>query len=366
MKKIKFTFFLILNVISIIVISQDKSFTFCNEKNIKGTEILSTEYGIESIYVVDTFLLAIKKGNNFTLYSAKTFKKIIEFAKVGNGPGEFTIGFHYCGQYVNENNIIYIWGYDLNRNTLYSINVTESIDKNKTILDKKIKISPECGFFNAFFVDSTKIIGSSHNGNPKMNRLQIFNPIENKIVKTIPAFPEVKNDNNNINFLIYRYNQLFISSLQMKPDKMKFASAMQMFNRLDIFDNYGNLENSYIDDKNNITESVIEDFLLINQEHLDNVSTKFYYFGLSVSNSFIYALYYEQLQADFPEQSIPVKIRIFNWRAEPVFTINVPDYILFISVDEKNEILYGVDYYNEKILKYDISSILDEIKTGSK
>ena len=77
-------------------------------------------------------------------------------------------------------------------------------------------------------------------------------------------------------------------------------------------------------------------------------------------------MYHNQKQADYSKKSIPVKIRIFNLNAEPVCEINVPDYLTTFTVDEKNGIMYGVAYFDEKIFKYDISSILDEIKTGSK
>jgi hypothetical protein len=151
----------------------------------------------------------------------------------------------------------------------------------------------------------------------------------------------------------------------MKSDKTKFASAMTMFNRVDIFDANGNLLNSYID-KDNISKSQIRNYLSSTEENLINLDVKNYYMDAWSTNDFIYTLYHNQKQADYSKKSIPVKIRIFNWNAEPMCEINVPDYLTTFTVDEKNGIMYGGAYFDEKIFKYDISSILDEIKTGSK
>jgi hypothetical protein len=152
----------------------------------------------------------------------------------------------------------------------------------------------------------------------------------------------------------------------MKPDKTKFVSTMNMFNRIDIFDNDGNLINSIIDNENNISKRQINEYLSAKEEKLKKVDVKNYYRCVYPSNSFIYALYYNQLDSEYGIKSIPTEIRIFNWQAEPVCEINVPDYLTTFTIDEKRGIMYGVAYFDEKILKYDISSILDEIKIESR
>jgi len=72
---------------------------------------------------------------------------------------------------------------------------------------------------------------------PDMNRIQIFNPETKTITKRVPLFPKIKiNRNvNNIDYIFYRYNVLFLSDFNMEPDKPKFSFSMHFFNRVDIF-----------------------------------------------------------------------------------------------------------------------------------
>lgn len=346
------------------VIGQNNSTGFQKEYSITCKEIMSEYIDIEYLKLADTLIIAklfSEEDYYYAVYAPSTLTEIMRIARIGNGPGEFSNGLSYYGQYTLDNNRIKIWVKGTNSNKLSLIDVSESINQNKTIVEDVIKLSPETEYSTVFYIDSTKVVGRSYNSTPNMNRLQIFNPKENTIVKTIPLFPEVKNDNQNLQFIFYRYNFLYVSSLTMKYDKTRFASAMNMFNRLDIFDANGNLLNSYID-KDNISKSQIRDYLSSTEQNLINLDVKNYYMNACSTNDFIYTLYYNQKQADYPRKSIPITIRVFNWNAEPVCFIKVPDYLTSFSIDEKNGIIYGVAYHDEKILKYDIKSILDEIK----
>lgn len=180
------------------------------------------------------------------------------------------------------------------------------------------------------------------------------------IIKTVPVFPKVENNNYDLSFLFYRYNSLYISTFRMKPDKTKFASAMVMFNRIDIFDSEGNLENSIIEGED-FPEKTLDEYLKAKQENIDKINVKRYYQGSFVSDSYIYCLYYNQLQNEYSKNSIPVEVRIFNWSGEPLCKIKVPDYLQSFTIDEKNGLMYGIALFDEKILIYDIKSILNEI-----
>jgi hypothetical protein len=367
MKLLKSVILTFMVIKSLTTICQNENKEFGKEFFVKGQEIFTDDYNVEYINVIDTFLLAkLRSGDYiFSLYNIKTGKKITEIAFRGNGPNEFPISLSFTGQYEKENGSIYFWARALSTNKLYKINITESIKQNRTIINDEYKYSPICFFDNVFFIDSANLIGRTSNLSPHINRLLIYNPTNDKIVKTVEPFPKVKNTySDNLNFIFYRYNSLYNSSLGLKPDRSKIVSAMNMFNRIDIFDISGNLLNSYID-KNTLSDDLIKEYLSAKQNNVDKVNIKLYYQGIYASNSFIYVVYQNRLYYDY-NQSIPVYIRIFNWNADPICEIKVPDYLQYISIDEKNEMMYGSAVIDEKIFKYDISSILDEIKTGSK
>jgi len=356
-------------LVSINSFSQERNDTFRKNFEVNGVEILKENYEIMLVDAIDTFLLAKLRPNNnyyFELLNSKSLKHITYIGRVGEGKNDFATEIVYNGQYEKINDQLFIWVQELNRKRLYRINITKSIKNGKTFIDKEIKYSPEYMFSQMFYIDSTNIIGASSNLDIKINRLLIINPQTNERIKVVKPFTIIKNDNNDINFLMYRYNMLYVAILALKPDKTKISSAMNMFNRLDIFDINGNILNSYIDKNENLNSSLIRDYLAAKQQSINDINVKEYYIATTSTDSYIYTVYYNQLKSEYAKQSIPVEVRVFDWQSEPVCSIKVPDYLQYITIDEKNGIMYGVAYFDEKILKYDISSILDEIKTGSK
>ncbi len=346
--------------------------SFDSVYSVAGKEILKDQYNILTLNVADTFLLATLRDTKdyyFTLYNAKTLTKVMDVAPHGKGPGEFSGGLSYQN-YEMGNGHLYLWVWAYNSQKLIRINLSESVSQHKTIPVKVLKIGIKDGFISSedfhsiYYIDSTKVVGRSTNLALHINRFLSYNPVKGRIINKVPPFPKVKYDSTKKDeghgFLMYRYNPLYNAGFRMKPDKTKFASAMGMFNRLDIFDADGNLINSYIDD-DNITDKLIKEYLSVNENNVKNVPVKNYYADSFVTDSFIYTLYHNKLASDW-KTSVPVQIRIFNWEAEPLCTIKIPDYLQHISIDEANGILYGNAINDEKVLKYDISSILNEIK----
>jgi len=345
--------------------------SFDSAYSVTGREILKEEYNALMLNAVDTFLLASHRNTDkyfFTLYGSKSQQKIMQLMPYGKGPGEFSSGYAY--QYAqNEDGIWYVWILDYRRSLLYKVNISKSVEEGKTVVEKIIKTGSRDSFFAdidfnmVFFVDSNKLVGTTSNLSKKMKRFVVYNPIEDTVVKAVDPFPKVNYDftkkDEGYGRLMYIYNPLFLADFDMKPDKSLFASAMDKFNRLDIFDINGNVVNSYVDD-DNITENLINEYLASNLDNFRNVPIKYYYANMDVTDRFIFALYQNRLDSAY-KTSIPVKVRVFNWKAEPVCTIDIPDYLQYISIDEDNGILYGTSYYDEKFLKYDIKNIMDKI-----
>jgi len=336
---------------------------FLKNYTINGKTIFNNDVNIIYLFSVDSILIAKLNDDNYhyAVYNPKTLKLLGKFARKGNGPNEFPDVLRY-EQNIIENNQIKIWVYGYNTNKIYLINVSNSIKNQATTIDTILNVEPQIKFSNLFVTNDYKVIGNIRNTTTDMKRLLIYDIEKNKIVKEVDLFPKIENNNEDITFIFYKYNWLFLSSLASNPNFTKFASAMLYFNRIDIFDKNGNIINSY-EGKNNITKTEIDGFFSTEIGNYANI--KEYYSGTTSSGNFIYTIYYNK-KASKSAESLPVKIRIFNWNAELVCELNIPNHLTSIAIDEKNGIMYGVAFFDEKILKYDISSILDEIKTGSK
>jgi hypothetical protein len=209
----------------------------------------------------------------------------------------------------------------------------------------------------AFFIDSNKIIGRSTNSIPHMYRLQMYNPQQDVITKTVPLFPVVKKMSDDLDFVYRKYNYLYTSHIGLKNDKTKIASAMSAFNRIDIFDTDGILEKSVLEGAE-IPKDDIQSYLAA--EIGDNRALMIHYNAIYTTDNYIYALYYGQAKSDYAMKLIETEIRIFDWAGKPLSKIKVPDYLLNFSIDEERGLMYGVDYSNGKSLQYDIKKIIYE------
>lgn len=248
--------------------------------------------------------------------------------------------------------------HDLNAGVLCRINISESLKKQTTIIDMKFKTKAESGFFTAFFIDSTKIIGRSSNSIPHMYRLQLYNPQQDIISKTVPLFPLVRRKRDDLDFIFRKYNYLYTSHIGIKNNKTKIASAMSSFNRIDIFDSEGVLEKSVLEGVE-FPKDDIQNYL--EAESSDNRALMIYYNAIYTTDNYIYALYYGQPKSDYAKKSIETELRIFDWDGNPLCKMKVPDYLLNFCIDEERGLMYGVDYFNGKNLKYDIKKIIDEL-----
>ena len=339
--------------------------TFNKVFYLKGTEVLKEAYEVSSLSMADTLIIARLRPESeyyFSVYDPKTLKEIIKFGKKGYGPNEFPSSTSYMGQYEVVDGDLMIWLLGLNTSKMYRVNISKTIASKQTVIEKIIKVRPESSFLSVYYIDSTKLIGRSGNSTPAMFRLQIYNPKADKVVKTIPLFPPIERKKDDMEFVFYRYNLLFVSGLTLKPDKTKLATAMEMFNRVDILNIDGDVIASFVDKYNNISDANIDNYLSAKEQGLKYLNINSYYIKTCSSDSFIYTLYdnYQFKKSYF--ESHPVAIRIFDWESHPVCEIKIPDHLRTFTIDEKQGVIYGVDYLNEKFYMYDIKPVLNEIR----
>lgn len=323
---------------------------------IKGDTLEMEADSIVGLLVANNYLIASQfSGNHFLrVYDASNCKLLGQLARKGSGVNEFPTSL-MVDQYERCGDNDCLWVHDLNKGELIKINITKSLKEKITVVDQKIPTPAESRFHTAFFLDSQKVIGRSTNSTPQMNRLQIYDPLDDEILKTISLFPEIKRSRTGLDFVLNKYNMLYVSHIGLKSDKTKIASAMASFDRIDIFNSDGDLEKSVFNGKE------IPD---TNLEYLEETGSKklqIYYSGIFTSDNYIYALYYGQPFSEYINIPVPTEVRIFDWSGNPLCKIELDDYLFNFTIDEKNSFMYGVDYVNKRILKYNIKNVLNEL-----
>ncbi len=330
------------------VVVGEKDFEF--QKQLQGEEIFKNEFTTSKISVLGSVLLLkqTKKDTCFKVYNTD-LKYISGFGSIGDAPEQF-LAPRFDGQKdISSKTETKLWINNRFKSKLFLVNLDSVIINNKISIEKEIKFNPSLNFTQNLLVMNDGIfIGNRSVDAIKPYWFRIYNSNDKKIVDN-NLIPNLENTDllNQSNWYM-----LLHTSLKAKPDNSKFVSAMSNFDRVGIFDKEGNL----------LKEIVGKDYGVFDvKEHLKNGSLdlKMYYQGLFASNKYIYVLYYNQLSSEY-SNSIPTEIRVFNWDGIPIYNLKIPDYLMNFSVDEVNGFIYGVDHFNEKILRYNIKSILNE------
>ena len=314
--------------------------------NLKGTQILDSVYGAIELNVFDTILLVRLKSNNtlFKLFSINNLSFISDLGVYGDGPDEWRAP-RYCGQYCKTSTSYLIWINDIFKNRFILV---ELEGLNVKII-KEHQINPVLNMDrDLFYQDSNCLIGNQGMDAIQKARLCFYNPISDSIKYSwdLPEIEDVYKLTRNEVF------DIFFDHLRMKSDGSLFVSAFERFDRIDKMDRDGQVIKSMLgNERNGYSKSYISDFKT--NDGMKNL--KYYYTWLQATDKYIYALYLDQTDEYYNVAPKPVEIHVFDWELNSIYNLKINDYLICFAVDKNNSCVYGLDYYNEKILQYDIS-----------
>ena len=327
-----------------------KNIVFPEKVDLVGERILDNEITVNRLYSIDTLLLAELKGDThlYAVYNPNDLAQILKIGVEGSGPNEFIRPLYFTDFTIENDNYI-CWFYELNTYKFYKVNLSESLKEREVVVDDIIQLNQKVNLNRAFYLDSTKLIGTVTNMDIKMGRMRMYNPTEDKILKTVENFPEVERKSNEVAYLYYRHNYLYVGKAIIHPERNKIASALTKFDRIDVFDTQLNLESSIfhspIDE-----DRVINDYLSV--QNLMDSEIRSYYVDAFGTKDYIYALYHNQLFIEYGTEK-PVEIRVFDWELNPVGLYRIPDYLATFTVNENEGKIYGVKSSSDNsILEY--------------
>jgi len=328
-----------------------ENIVFPKQFELLGKAIMEDDITVNRLHALDTLLLAELNGDShlFAVYHPKDYTQLFKFAVEGDGPGEF-ISPLYFTEFTIENGDYMGWFYELNRFQLHKVNLSQSLVVGALFIEKTIPLSQKANFSTVFYLNPTKVIGTITNMDIKMGRMRLYDPTEDKIIKTVENFPEIEKKSDDYVYLYYRHNLLYVGKAFIHPERHKVAAYLYYLDRIDVFDTQLDLLHSVAYSPPN-EKSIIEDYL--STEPGSESEIKNYYAGIFGTKDFIYALYHNHLHRQYDIEK-PVEIRVFDWDLNPVGVYKVPDYITNFTVDERRGKIYGVKSRTDNtILEYD-------------
>lgn len=322
---------------------------------LKAEQIIKNDNSAIAIYSIDTLLLAASNGteNHFNIYGKNSFKLLGNLGVKGDNPNSWLFAF-YTNQFTKEKDGLYIWLSSPVKGKFMKVNLTKNIKSKSSIpiIEKTIPIDiKKFTFNNLVYVNDSIVFGNSGYFDIERVRLKKYNSFSNQVSES-KLFP--KTLNNNL-FSSDEMNKLYRGQVKKHPTKNLFVSALRFFDRIDIFDEELNKKISILG--KGLHKDNELDISKLNNKGGEPFNELYYYnFDFDLTQKYIYVLYYNQLYKDYG-QTKPTEIRVFDWNGNSKFLIKIDDYLMNISVDEDNGYIYGVDFFNEKILRYDIKNL---------
>ncbi|MCH2032519.1 MAG: TolB-like 6-bladed beta-propeller domain-containing protein [Tenacibaculum sp.] len=323
------------------------------EKLFKGEIIFENKYNIQNVYFCDDYIvvknIANKESNVFSVYKNDTaLTHISDFGRIGNGPNEFESEVYCTTQFDVNKEGKFFWVYEMNKNKVSQIDLTETIRKKSIVVKKFVKLKPELSLKEMFYVEENKIIGNPDNLSLSMDQLVIFNDKTGIVEKRLPFAFNVNNEkSNDINFTQQNFNTLFVNNLRFNRKRNKLVSGMVTLDRIDILNLNGTINKS--------TETENVDFTSL-QENIKN--TRIYCSDLYAGDAYIYVLFSGEEMNKYFEESTPTKVKIYDWNLNLKHVLKTEESLNFITINEKSKTLIGTSITQEKIVKYNLENIL--------
>lgn len=330
-----------------------------NSKNIEvplikmdGIEILKDEVGVSSFYTFQDYVLLKmnkKVGYGLALYHKSNLEKpLARFAPFGEGPDEWG-AIRVNGQTLSKNGTNYLVLNDGFKYRVRLLNLDRLIKDSVEVYDYTYDIDSKHGLSQSItFLNDSIIVSTPGIDSKEFGRLKFYNlKADSSWVSDL--FPQVLDQNLSP----FDFYSLYFSYIHVNEGSKKIASSMDAFDRIDIFDFNGNLENSYLGESDHyITENS-----KLKEEGTFPPYPVYYKYSTSSPNH-IYGLYYNQLNVEIEQKEIQPLIKVIDWEGNLVANLLVDEYLSNIEVYKDESFLIGIDKVNEKIMLYDLKKVL--------
>lgn len=280
--------------------------------------------------VLDSILMVSDKFGDtlFHFYSIPTYEYVGSYGGRGSGPAEFLLP-KYHNQFMKQDSQSSFLLSDTRSGKFLQVDMGDALASMKYEPKVISRLPPEAHIvYDLFQLDTNKLVGGSTSG---LGRL-FFYDINSKDLRWINNFPEVsyKIPQDQVGYLYY-------SSMGIKPDGSRVISALRMFDRIDVFDNFGNLLRSFSQSERMHKEPDLSD-----PEVSIPDDTDLYYMEVYCTDKYIYLKNYRMTHLeDYKGLKDNVTIDIMDWEFNPIKRYLLDKKIREFCVDERTQTIFG-------------------------
>lgn len=319
--------------------------SFPRTDSLMGDSITIDNFGANTIHVIDSFMV-FAGGQLDTFYrvcSKYDYHHLGNYIPKGRGASELPdISFPIFCQYDADEAKIFLQ--DRGNSLIKTFNITQSVKAQKTIFDNEdinIKFLP--GLKAIFPIDDSLFFVHYFNYKNEKECYTLMNMNSHVAIYEDTIYTDKLSRTGNI-FLWNTFSR-------MKPDKTQYATAMQFFNQINIY-NVGAQKALAIVPYEKITT-------LKDAEETIMPEKMEYYSDLIGTDSQIWALYANQNRKDWAtKEGLSTEIHVLDWEGNPLMKLIIPQKIAKIALDEEQKLLYGMTL-SEQVFRYNVGEILE-------
>jgi len=323
-------------------------------KNISGKSVPLDGIPTGIISVYDSILICWSpdyKDCFFTIINVDTGKEIGFFCEKGQGPKE-AISLNCIFQLFKKENDIctFLWSYA--NGQLFLWNISQSIEKGKTVYDTIISYDRNRYFFlfyqpnDILFVNRpSDILNREEATTPFYEKRSI---VTNEIIRDYRIYKKRyvrAMDAAKLEYSFYTWDV-------MKPDCSKIAQAMRHLPQINILDtNTGNVVGYRL--RNGSDFSFLE-------KNIEIRSMNVYYYSIHADNNFIYATYWgKEMWNDRIDSEVPFFniIHVFDWQGKQIYELITDQSFLRVWLDHVRNRLYTIDMNNDNVYYLDLNEL---------
>ena len=306
--------------------------------------------GIEDFRVYDSLMIISKRSDDklWSFYALPSYHHLGDFLDKGRGPFEFSQGADLFNIYRKKGEL-HSYTFDSNAKRVFDFNISKSLQTGELHMSKFIDSLPVNTWgHNTIVFDSSKVFLKLMENGSQLNRYLLKDG-----VKTTNPFLEKwnresvrKGEDYNILSSLTRYHE--------KRDL--FVESQAMMNYLSIHSLDGSVAKVVcVGDKLDTPQKVQRKFRWSRIAHFG---------GLRVYDDFFATVHINvKDMVDPADEDQLGSILLFDWEGEPLAKIILDDFNIFaFDIDFNEGVLYALDVYHGLFHKYNIQSILDELR----